>query len=376
MLAGVSATPRRLLLTTDAVGGIWRYSLDLAIGLGRLGVETVLLVAGPPPSPDQSADAEGIPGLQLELAGGVLDWMAESESVFRAAAERVAARAGCLRADAIQVHAPAYAAVTSWDAPVVAVAHSCTATWWDAVCGTRLPPNLRWRGAATRKGLARADAVIAPSWSFVRALRTVHGLERDIAVVHNGTEDYPPDEKPTAPYLLTAGRLWDPAKNMALLDSAAASVPATIRAAGPITGPGGEAIALAQLALLGSLPRDRMAEHYTRASAFISIAKYEPFGLAVLEAARARCALVLSDIATFRELWDGAALFVGVDDASGLAEILRSLVKSPQRCGALAELAFRRSATFTVDAMAHATWAVHRACATRIGVPAGLRCAS
>ena len=38
--------------------------------------------------------------------------------------------------------------------------------------------------------------------------------------------------------------------------------------------------------------------------------RFEPFGLAVLEAARAGCALVLSDIATFRELWDGAALFV------------------------------------------------------------------
>ena len=113
-------------------------------------------------------------------------------------------------------------------------------------------------------------------------------------------------------------------------------------------GPGGEAMPFARLVLLGSLPRDRMAEHYARASAFISIARYEPFGLAVLEAARARCALVLSDIASFRELWDGAALFVGVDDVAGLAEILRSLIKSPQRCRAIAELAFPEVGEFHI----------------------------
>jgi glycosyltransferase involved in cell wall biosynthesis len=35
---------------------------------------------------------------------------------------------------------------------------------------------------------------------------------------------------------------------------------------------------------------------------------YEPFGLAVAEAARAARPLVLSDIPTFRELWGDAAL--------------------------------------------------------------------
>ena len=47
-----------------------------------------------------------------------------------------------------------------------------------------------------------------------------------------------------------------------------------------------------------------------RTAVFVSPALYEPFGLAVLEAAQAGCALVLSDIPTFRELWDGVALFV------------------------------------------------------------------
>ena len=54
-----------------------------------------------------------------------------------------------------------------------------------------------------------------------------------------------------------------------------------------------------------------MAERYLRGGRCSSRRRcYEPFGLAVLEAAQAGCALVLSDIPTFRELWDGAAMFV------------------------------------------------------------------
>ncbi len=54
-----------------------------------------------------------------------------------------------------------------------------------------------------------------------------------------------------------------------------------------------------------------MATAYAAATVFASMARYEPFGLAVLEAAQAGMRLVLSDIPTFRELWDGAAIFVG-----------------------------------------------------------------
>jgi glycosyltransferase involved in cell wall biosynthesis len=53
-----------------------------------------------------------------------------------------------------------------------------------------------------------------------------------------------------------------------------------------------------------------VAERLAERPVFVSASRYEPFGLAVLEAARAGCALLLSDIPTFRELWAGAAAFV------------------------------------------------------------------
>jgi glycogen(starch) synthase len=44
-------------------------------------------------------------------------------------------------------------------------------------------------------------------------------------------------------------------------------------------------------------------------------ARYEPFGLSVLEAALSGCALVLGDIASLREVWGGAACYVRPGDS-------------------------------------------------------------
>ena len=65
-----------------------------------------------------------------------------------------------------------------------------------------------------------------------------------------------------------------------------------------------------------------------RAAIFVSSSVYEPFGLAVLEAAGSGAALVLSDIPTFRELWDEAALFAPPGDAAGIRPTDESPVRS------------------------------------------------
>ena len=43
----VSAAPRHLLMTADAVGGVWTHALELAAALAPLGVRTTLAVLGP-----------------------------------------------------------------------------------------------------------------------------------------------------------------------------------------------------------------------------------------------------------------------------------------------------------------------------------------
>jgi len=102
-----------------------------------------------------------------------------------------------------------------------------------------------------------------------------------------------------------------------------------------------------------------MRTWHARAGVFVSTSKYEPFGLAVLEAAQSGAALVLSDIPTFRELWNGAALFVDPDDAVGLAQVLIQLTTRPQERAVLANAAAVRARRYSVTSMGACTLGIY-----------------
>jgi glycosyltransferase involved in cell wall biosynthesis len=101
----------------------------------------------------------------------------------------------------------------------------------------------------------------------------------------------------------------------------------------------------------------------SRQPIFVSAARYEPFGLAVLEAAQAGCALVLADIPTFRELWDGAAAFVPPDDEEAIASTVEHLVRDPDTRIRLGRAAKDWSEAYSVEAMTSGILAVYRAVA-------------
>ena len=138
----IGSSPR-VLLTTDAVGGVWRYSLDLARamagrGAGRAGAGAV-----------GGAARRRRPIVRVVETGLPLDWTAgrtraNSRRCGGWAARDLAERGGG------GIRASACAGLgrmrERWPVPVVAVAHSCVATWWDG--GAR-------RFVATRSGLAR-----------------------------------------------------------------------------------------------------------------------------------------------------------------------------------------------------------------------------
>lgn len=345
-------TAGRILITTDAVGGVWRYAVELASGLAERGIGSVLAVMGPRANPAQRAEAEAIRGLTLVETGLPLDWTAADPAALAAASDGLRALAAGSGVRSAHLHAPALVGSLPWPVPVVAVAHSCVATWWRAVrCGP-LPDDLAWRATATGEGLRRADAAAAPSHAFAAALQAEYGVAR-VEVVHNGRRPVP-DAAPTARAVLAAGRLWDEGKGIAVLDRAAAGLDAPVRAAGPAQGPGGRA-SCANLELLGTLDEASMARTRSEATVFASPARYEPFGLAVLEAGQAGQALVLSDIPTFRELWDGAALFASDE---GLASALRRALNDP---ALLAAAARERAGRYTAAAMAERTLALHEA---------------
>lgn len=351
----------RAFLTTDAVGGVWTYAVDLARGLTRRGCAVVIAVLGPAPSEAQhSALPPGVGTIPTDLP---LDWTAAHPSELAEAADKLATLAWEHDSDLVHLHTPALVGEARYPAPVVASAHSCVATWWRAVRAGPLPNDLAWRRDAVGRGLARAAMTIAPSRTFARALRTEYPGPWPVRVVHNGRSATAAPRTARRQGVLTAGRLWDEGKNAALLDRVAASTPFAIEAAGPAAGPNGTRAVLPHLRLSGQLDETALRARMRGAAVFASPALYEPFGLGVLEAAQEGCALMLSDIPAFRELWDGAALFLPPDDPDAWRETLTELLSDPARTDELGARAAKRSGRYTVDAMVAGTLAAYEAAA-------------
>ncbi len=351
------AHPRRVLLTADTVGGIWTYALDLARGLSGHGVRVVLVTLGPKPRPMQLAAAAGVPGLVVRALEQPLDWMARSEEELRRAATAVAELAARSDVDLVHLHSPALG-IVRFPVPIVAGCHSCLLTWWRAMRDTAPPPaDFLWRAGMVAAGLDAARLRIAPTAAFAQTTARAYALADPPVVVHNGRQRPPP--RPPAPRrdtVLTAGRLWDEGKDVATLDRAAQLLPSVaVLAAGPSRGPNGVVLATRHLRLLGALDAASLQHRLSRAGIFVSCARYEPFGLAVLEAAQAGCALVISDIPSFRELWHGAAAFFPPGDAQALAETVRRLRQAPRARQDLAEAALARARLYSLEAMTAGT---------------------
>lgn len=147
-----------------------------------------------------------------------------------------------------------------------------------------MPNGLAWQASAVAQGLATADAVVAPSRNFAAALWTHYGSARPVLTVYNARRTKA-SRATRSGHAFTAGRLWDPGNNAAVMDAAAQQLQIPFPAAGPVIGPHGDTMSLQHLRLLGELDADAMAEQLACAAIFVSLALYEPFGLAVLEAA-------------------------------------------------------------------------------------------
>jgi glycogen(starch) synthase len=355
----VRSSPPRVLVTADAVGGVWTYAVDLALGLARTGVETTLVVVGPSPTADQVAQAHAVPRLTLVDTRLPLDWMATEPAEILEVGAAIRGLARGTGADLVHLNSPALAAGGRFSAPVVGVCHSCLATWWSAVKEGPMPSDFRWRSQSLWQGMLACDALMAPTAAFAQATALTYEVPRPF-VVRNGRRPLALPSREREPMVFTSGRLWDEGKDIAVLDEAAALMGALLYAAGPLRAPSGEPVRLGHARALGRLPAEAVADWLARAPVYASAALYEPFGLGVLEAAQAGCALVLSDIPTFRELWNEAAVFVDPGDARGFAAACDTLLADPALAVRLGTQARTRAARYTVQAMTAGVLDVYR----------------
>ncbi len=351
-------TPKRILMSADTVGGVWTYALELARGLLPYGVEVALATMGTPLTPKQWKAAKSIPKLQVFESNFKLEWMEDAWEDVRLSGEWLLDLEERIQPDVVHLNGYAHGALP-WRSPILIVGHSCVLSWWEAVKGEPAPPSWDRYRQEVKRGLQAANLVVAPSASMLAALNKYYGSITQGRVVPNGCDrnKFNPAEKKQI--VLTAGRLWDEAKNVAVLEHIAPKVLWPIYMAGEETHPhnetqrhrkrreeGGSSVHL------GRLSAEELARWYAMAAIYVLPARYEPFGLSVLEAALSGCALVLGDIPSLREIWGEAAVFVPPGDGEVIAGAINALITDSTRRCQLAKMASDRALEFTPQRMA------------------------
>ncbi|MBV8739087.1 MAG: glycosyltransferase family 4 protein [Alphaproteobacteria bacterium] len=335
-----------VLMTADAVGGVWSYALGLCAALAD--VDFILATLGPRPKPAQRAALARLANVTLAESDFPLEWMPDGQTAIAASRrwlETLAAR------HAVNVaHVNGYAqARLDCACPRIVVAHSDVLSWLLAVHGAAAPAE--WRDYRRRVigGLRAADRVVAPSRTVLCDLQQQYGLPlSDAMVIPNGIEVEPFVPRPKQSVIMAAGRIWDAAKNLVLLDDIAPGLDWPIEIAGATAHPAEGVAHLRNARLLGVLDPEEMRRRLGEAAIFAAPARYEPFGLGILEAAAAGCALVLGDIASLRENWDSAAVFVPADDREQWRSALRRLIADRAERERLGAAAQARAGHFTL----------------------------
>ncbi|MHB1293674.1 MAG: glycosyltransferase family 4 protein [Anaerolineae bacterium] len=340
-----------ILMTTDTVGGVWTYAMELARALGAEGAHISLASMGGAPNLAQRHEAGRIGTLDLYESTYRLEWMEDPwQDVYRAG-DWLLRLEEDLRPDLVHLNGYAHGALP-WNVPVLVVGHSCVLSWWEAVRGEDAPPSWARYQYEVTTGLRAADMVVAPTEAMMASLRRHYGPLARARVVPNGCAPalFTPGAK--EPFVLTAGRLWDEAKNVAALQAVAPRLEWPVYVAGAEAHPDGGRADTRNLLCLGHLPRQKLAAWYARAAIYAAPARYEPFGLSALEAGLSGCALVLGDISSLREVWGDAALFVTPDDERELEYTIEGLIQNPKRRAELAARARRRALQYSPERLA------------------------
>ncbi len=350
--------PQKILMTTDTVGGIWAYALDLSRALSERGIEVALATLGEPLSDAQRETVERIPRLRLFESTFRLEWTEEPWRDLQKAGEWLLRLEGRIGPDVVHLNSYALASLP-WSAPKLVAAHGCALALRAAVAGEPAASDTvdaadaaageRYRNEV-KAGLAAADLVVAATTARLAALSEHYGPLAQARVIPHGRDGRLFRPAPKEEMVFAAGRLWDEAQNLVALERVAPQIPWPIYVAGESQQDGGE-IRPHTTRLLGRLSPRASAAWLGRAAIYALPARYEPFGIAALEAALAGCVLVLGDIPSLREVWRNRAVFVAPDDPEALRTALLSLIENPERRLALAAAARARALELTPERM-------------------------
>jgi glycogen synthase len=341
---------QRVLITSDTLGGVFTHALTLAAGLVRRGVEVGMATMGAPLDQASRDAVTKEAGARLFESRFRLEWMEDPWNDVDAAGEWLLDVERQLRPDVVHLNQYSFGALP-WRTPTLVGGHSCVLSWWRAVRGEDAPRRYDEYRRRVAAGLAHTRCVVAPSRTMLDWLTHHYGPFGEGSVVYNGCDPdgFPPKRK--EPFVLAAGRIWDEAKNMAALDRIAGRISWPVRVAGSRAAPSGSVATLTSAEALGPLSQAALSDLYGRASVYALPARYEPFGLSILEAGLAGCALVLGDTPSLREIWGDCAFFVAPDDDDELLAAIERLISNCSLREDWGARARRHAQAFTFERM-------------------------
>jgi glycosyltransferase involved in cell wall biosynthesis len=343
--------PSTLLMTADTVGGVWTYALELTRGLAPHGTHVHLATMGAPLSAAQWQQAAARPNLTIHESTYQLEWMDNPWDDVARAEQWLLQLCKELQPDLVHLNGLVHGHL-NWGRPALVVVHSCVLSWWQAVKGEAAPASWDRYREAVRRSLQAADLVVAPTAALLAEAADLYGPFRQQGVVYNGLNPQAFHTAPKELFIFSMGRVWDEAKNLSLLAEVAAQLSWPVYIAGNAQHPAtGQALSLPNVQFLGQLTATEAAEWLSRTAIYVMPAKYEPFGLTLLEAAFSGCVLVAGDIATLREVWGEAACYVNPQEGSSLVSSIEALIKNPLLRQQLAASATQRATRYTTEQM-------------------------
>lgn len=343
----------KILMTTDAVGGVWHYSIDLAKCLSNEQIEVVLVCTGPEPGASQMNQVKKLQksGLTFYHRPYCLEWMDDPwEDIDQANA--------WIR-EIYEIEKPSllhfnnYApAAFYWEVPTLLVAHSCVASWWQAVKNEPLPPRYQRYFDTVHNAFRKANHVIFPSQGLFDLCNGIYGGISNTEVVYNGVElplvDPLYEFNSKMPIIFSMGRLWDEAKNIELLLKAAPYINGEIFIAGAKST---DFPCPRNVRFLGKLSHQQVMNWLKISAVYALPVRYEPFGLSFLEAASNQCALVGGDTPTLREIWGKSMTYIDPDDVKELAKACNALLENPTESRHKGEEAYQCSKKYPLRKM-------------------------
>lgn len=342
-----------VLVTADSMSGSWTYTRELVTGLVTRGVRVTLVSFGEIPLPEQTSWMDHLHGLEYRPTAFRVEWMQEAEADLPESSQFLAALVRELKPDVLHLNQFCYGDLPV-ETPRIVMAHTDLITWEYAVHNRPPRParSLAWYRDMVLRGIAGADAVVAPSAWMLDRIRACYSAPRRGEVIYPGRNPIffnPYVSKEDT--VLAVGRMVDASKQVFLLTQHPQPVPVCIVGAEqtvptpriPIRADVKVATDETSVAIRGPQTDAQLRALYSRASIFAATARYEPLGMPVLEAAFSRCAIVANDIPSFREIWGDAAFYFRTNDGASLAESIRRLNSDRPMRRAYAELAYSRA---------------------------------